>query len=458
MANSRRRKRKKLARGDALALTQRHDETALARRALRIIVICGLVLAVLYVIGIPFGKGPDETAHLRYVEWLAQNQRLPVFDRQFPGADYEFHQPPLYYLVCLPTYLLTAGSGETGGQAVRLTSVLISLVLLYLTFALGRALAPERPLAAATAAAVVAFLPMHLSLASSIGNDVLTEIFFAAALLTIVHYLRAAHLHRTQAAEHPPSPWAMVSVGLFTGLGLLTKSLAVLLFPAAWVTAALAARGPESYDFRRFLRDLAVATGVALLIAGWWLARNQVLYGDPLAQKAFLGAFQDRPSPADILSLGRVGLAGYVGIVFAWTSASATGVFGPVYANRFAFFPSWVYITTGVVAITGILGFFLRYLQSAKLSAWQRQAWWLCGLLAVLLLASFVRFNLSFFQAQARYLFPALPPAALAFALGLEQLSPGRARPWVLLAAAVLLAALSIVGLPLWILPQFRIS
>ncbi len=35
------------------------------------------------------------SAHVRYLEFLTQQHRLPVFDPAHPDPDYEFHQPPL---------------------------------------------------------------------------------------------------------------------------------------------------------------------------------------------------------------------------------------------------------------------------------------------------------------------------------------------------------------------------
>ena len=72
------------------------------RRLIRTVAVLYLVLAFYYAVYIPMGKGPDETAHLRYIEHLAQTHRLPVFSAVNPGSDYEFHQPPLYYALALP--------------------------------------------------------------------------------------------------------------------------------------------------------------------------------------------------------------------------------------------------------------------------------------------------------------------------------------------------------------------
>jgi len=419
---------------------------------MRVVVIAYLFLAGLYAVGIPLGKGPDETAHMRYLTYLAEHHTLPVFDRDNPGPDYEFHQPPLYYAVCLPTYLLATRHGGTGDLAVRFATILLGLPLLYLTFALARTLAPTRPWLGPAAAGLVAFLPMHLALAASVSNDVLTEVFFAAFLCLAAQHLRAAADFRTGKTPNPPGVLTMSVLGLLIGLGILTKSIAVLLLPAAWLTAALSARGRDGYDWSRLARDAALSTGLALAVAGWWLVRNYQLYDGFLAQKAFLQAFRDRPSPQSFMSSYNLALPSYVILVIGWTLASVVGVFGP----KFAFLPSQVYIVTGLIALVGLAGF-ARYLARAELQDWQRQAWVVFGLLGFLLLAGFIKFNLSFFQAQARYLFPALPAAALAFGLGFEQWFPRGWRHGAPLAVAIGLALLSLLALPLWITPKFPI-
>ncbi len=423
------------------------------RRALRAITILYLFIAASYATVIPLGKGPDETAHVRYIEFLAQEHRLPVFDPKHPDPNYEFHQPPLYYLLCLPVYTLSHG-GAAGQQAVRFLSLLLALPLVYLTFALGRRLAPDCDWVAVAASAVVAFLPMQLSVSTTVGNDALTEVLCGGVLLLLVSHVAASSQVGDDGTPRR-SVHTMVWTGILVGLAMLTKSIAVLLFPIVWLAALLAARGPNGY-WRTMVGHAAAATGVALIVCGWWLVRNQMLYGDLLAQKAFLRAFEGlRPSPQTFMQQFHVTSVGsYIGQVLIWTMASVTGVFGPVYANRFAFFPYYVYLLTGVVALAAALGF-ARYLGRTKLADWQRQSWWLCGAFALLLLASFVRFNFSFFQAQARYLFPALPAAAVAFSLGLGMLFPPRWRDAILVLAAGLLAVLAFAGLHVWIAPQF---
>lgn len=423
---------------------------------MRALVIVYLFVAASYATTIPLGKGPDETAHVRYIEFLAREHRLPVFDAARPDPNYEFHQPPLYYVACLPAYLLARG-GEAGEYAARFLTLVLSLPLIYLTFALGRRLAPDDSWVAVAAAGVIAFLPAQLSVATTVGNDALTEVLSAGVLVLLISYLSARAPQRAEQAA--PSARTMVAVGVLVGLAMLTKSIAVLLFPVAWLGALFAARMDGGVRWRQAFGHAATATAVALVICGWWLVRNQMLYGDLLAQKAFLRAFVGlRPSPQSFMEQYHLTSVGsYIGQVIIWTMASATGVFGPVHGNRFAFLPYYIYFSTGLVAVAAALGF-ARYLGRTKLADWQRQSWWLSGAFALLLLASFVRFNLSFFQAQARYLFPVLPAGAVAFSLGLAALFPPRWRRAILMAATALLAALAFVGLYLWIAPQFIIS
>jgi hypothetical protein len=419
------------------------------RRALTAVVIAYLFIGFAYATLIPQGKGPDETAHVRYVEFLAAQHRLPVFDPAHPDPNYEFHQPPLYYALAAPVYAL-AKDTQAGQQGIRILTLILSLPLLYLTFALGRLLVKDEPWVAVAATGVVAFLPMQLSVVTSIGNDALAEVFAAAVLLLLVSSLQPA-------TASPKRPLAFsLWVGVLIGLGMLTKSTSVLLFPLAWLAVAFRSKQDEGFRWRQWLTETAALTLAALVVCGWWLVRNQLLYGDPMAQKVFLKAFVGlRPSPQSFMTEFKItNIWDYIGQVIIWTMASVTGVFGPVRANRFIFLPYQVYFATGLLAVAAALGC-ARYLGRTKLERWQRQAWWLCGVYTLLLVLSFIQFNLSFFQAQARYLFPMLPAAGVAFGLGLATLFPSRFRPIMLGAVTAALAVLAWVLLHLWIVPKF---
>ena len=119
-------------------------------------------------------------------------------------------------------------------------------------------------------------------------------------------------------------------------------------------------------------------------------------------------------------------------------------MFGPNAAGSFAFYPAWTYWVLAALTAAAVAGLAIWSVSRTSQDLWQRRALLVPALLGALVLASFVRFNMTFFQAQGRYLFPALPFWALLFVVGLGQLVPPRARPWsaLALAAAMLLLAL----------------
>ena len=87
-----------------------------------------------------------------------------------------------------PVYTLTGGNLT----ALRLLSVLLGAGIVLLAYAIGRRVFPLRPALGLGAAALVAFLPQHLATVSQVGNDVLAELLFAAALYVLIGWLAAA--------------------------------------------------------------------------------------------------------------------------------------------------------------------------------------------------------------------------------------------------------------------------
>jgi hypothetical protein len=74
------------------------------RFALPALLCVFVAVALTYSVVIPLGEAPDEVPHWSYVQYLVQNQRLPLSEGAVSG---ESHQPPLYYLIgALATFWL----------------------------------------------------------------------------------------------------------------------------------------------------------------------------------------------------------------------------------------------------------------------------------------------------------------------------------------------------------------
>ncbi|MBD3293269.1 MAG: hypothetical protein GF393_10115 [Armatimonadia bacterium] len=248
-----------------------------ARPAAAGIVVVYIALAATWSFVIPLGGGIDEPRHLRYVQIVAEEGRLPT-----PAEKQEAisHHPPLHYLIVTPAYLAARGMGrEAAWHALRLAQIPIGVGTLLLTFAMLRRMLPDRPWLAVVAMASVALLP-HFQLVSSVlSNDLTTALFSTLMLYFVVRAIREPSLMLRHA----------LLAGLAGGLAALTRTNAIALIPVAFVAIAVAPllRSDGKTDQgnerpapgSRALRGAIAFAGVFCLTGGLWLARHVVIWG-----------------------------------------------------------------------------------------------------------------------------------------------------------------------------------
>ena len=80
---------------------------------------------------------------------------------------------------------LAGGEGDAARYAVRLVSLVLGAVVIWLVAAAVRLWLPGQPGVALAAGAVAAFMPMRLAVFSSFSNDPLTETLFCAVLFLL---------------------------------------------------------------------------------------------------------------------------------------------------------------------------------------------------------------------------------------------------------------------------------
>lgn len=403
---------------------------------------------------------PDEHGHMAYIKELARG-RLPVF--RAGGQDYEAHQPPLYYLLCEPVYLAARGEGDAkAAGAVRWVSTLLGLALIWVAFFAVADLFPEDPRLAVLAAGFIALLPMNVSLESSVTNDSLTNLVAALGVWQMVRIAKGICRR----------PHSAAILGVVLGLGIWTKTSTLVLFPTVIAFYWLLARG-GTISMKTAAWRAALACGLGLLIGLPWFIRNTLLYGDPLARHIFVSAFQNTAKTSMMLAESHaVGLssASYVVGVAQWTFASFWGIFDsmtwfwgrdPQYYGNLGFFqgrlpaitigqPPGVYTLLSVACVLSLIGL-LRYFRQTEAKAEQaagvgeKAVLGAFAVLIVMTLLAFIGFNLTFFQAQGRYLYTALVPIAFFFVLGLRSLLP---KPYG--SALVVLALAGLAGLDIF--------
>ncbi|MGE5263762.1 MAG: DUF2142 domain-containing protein, partial [Acidobacteriota bacterium] len=328
---------------------------------------------------------------------------------------------------------------------LRFLSILLSAGTVALTYFLALEIKAGDKTLAALAAACVAFNPMFLFISASVNNDNLAVMLATLAMLLLVRLITRG-----------PTPARLAVLGVVLGLAALSKASNLgLLILAAIVFLYLILRNSQSlYDikennrgtvgaplvgarsgrvgarsgrprgspllhidfgsligrFRSTLPLLAscfLCAAIVVVIAGWWYARNWLLYGDPLAFNVWVAIAGGRPAPATL-----TGLLGE----FQGFRISFWGNFGGV--NVIA--PDWVYTVLDIVTFLSAAGLLIGIIRRTLPRLLALPAVWLA-----LICASLVRWTLLTLASQGRLIFPAISAVAILLVYGLEQLRIG---------------------------------
>lgn len=429
---------------------------------LLLILLSYLALGTLYAWLTPKWQTPDEPAHFNYVQYLAEERHLPVLQagdypyqyleeikaKKFPPdmsvapIRYEFHQPPLYYVLAAILYRLTAGLPfEAQFLALRLLSVSFGIGILLATYYLVLAIFPDTQFLALAATAFVATVPMHIAMTAAINNDALAELLTLFILYTSIRALQKGLTLRR----------ALFS-GLLLGLTLLTKTTVYLLAGSAIVMSTIWTQKPlpNAPSVRPLSKQqyLLYAFAIALLIAAPWFVRNIKVYGglDILGWQRHDSIVTGQLRTAELLAeIGPLAFAQrFVRTTFNsfWAQFGWMGV--PV--------DSRIYLALALfTALLGV-GFCVFIYRTRKgqtvLTPVQGRVLWLLAVVVLLSLFTYLAYNLKFVQHQGRYLFTALSALSIVAALSLQELlRPSTAR---VLAVALFLLSLLLCVQGLW--------
>ena len=362
---------------------------------------------------------PDERQHVNYVKHILTGQGFPVFNPKDPnlGENYQSHQPPAFYLLAAGWSEVTGSSdldSDGAGKRLRFLNALLGGLGVYAVFLLG-IWGFKKQEVGVLAAAFVALLPMNVALSGAVSNDVLLY-----ALCTLTLAISALSIQTGWSKKR------CLAAGVCIGLAMLTKTTAVALVPAVLIAVFAAGPGrPKAAGWALAILPLI------LLPLPWWI-RNEHLYGDPFAMKAFKEAFTGSPQATYFIDLYGSG-SYWLNWVGWWALRSFFGAFGymDIWLNETGHpggnAPNALYRVLIALSALAFIGWIMSWKSFREDRTVQVRLMNMAFLVVVLLF--FLSFNMQYFQAQARYVLPAIGPIACGYAGGVLTLAKNRWLP-----------------------------
>jgi hypothetical protein len=323
----------------------------------------------------------DEPAHLNYVTYLAEHHSFPIQTESFRSQNatvhnvFEYYQPPLYYLLCVPGYFLGGKMGALYfGRILSFIFGIISLIVLIDILRLIKLNSKVLTLALT----VASFQLSHVYFCSLLSNDSLSWLI---GILIINCFLRKLIFKNKKRSGD-------IWIGVLLTSGMFIKSSLIIYFPVYLLMLLY-----DYYNGRRsaLVQQLGILLG-AIAVAAPWYIRNYILYKSIFAFEVGFG-----PAGVSCLHLGNI-----------HTAINAT--------VRCFFFPmQHVPVTTlfklmnylGVILITAHIGMISGHLfKFIRTDAVYRIA----ALIVGLAMLSYALLMTKWFNAEGRYLFPAFGP------------------------------------------------
>ncbi len=434
---------------------------------IHVVLLVFLGLGVAYSFATPIFETPDEPAHFAYIKRLVDGLGYP--DAPISLSDdapaQESSQPPLYYTTAAffmrvlapdasdlqtqlthnPAYPFLARETRNDNKNVfvhtalevfpyqgtaravhvaRLVSLVFGALTVYATYRLSLKIFVEQRGLALLAASFVAFLPQFLFVSSAVSNDSSAAALCMLAMWAAVRVMRQGFTWRRT-----------VILGLMLGLAALSKASAIGLWLIVLIAVSVWRTEQQPRFISRVLWSLSVLL-IALALSGPWLIRSALVFGDVLGTSTHMAMPWAR---SDWLPLTTV-LRQLPGALNSWWLAFG---WGDIVAEPWLY---WVLDALAIVGLGGVVYWFVM-VRDRRIEKWSVMilAVWLA-----MIVVAFIRWNQLLDAALGRLLFPAIGAAAILIALGWQTLL----RRWAVLPALGMLA-LSIVALPLWLIPAY---
>jgi hypothetical protein len=293
---------------------------------------------------------PDTEAQQRVIDGVAAQSLSATGSGDALSAT---NNPPLFYaLQVIPYRLMPSGKVLDKLAAMRFLSALMGAATVLLAFLFLRELLPGTRWAWPAGALLVAFQPLFGFMSGGVNNDDLLYLTGAGVLWALGRAFRRGL-----------TPAGGALIGVFLGLGLVSKLTLIGFIPAVVLAVILLARRDWRADPRRARRGAAWALGLAAAPFATYVLLDHTVWG----RSAILGGVGSVPSSGyrhftlreEISHVWQLFLPPlWLRHQFAYSPMWETWFKG--FVGRFGWldygFPAWVYqvarvITLGVIAL-----------------------------------------------------------------------------------------------------------
>ena len=367
-------------------------------------------------------------------------------DPSIPARQYEAQQPPLYYLVLAPSYLMLKRlSLPAQVLALRIVSVVIASSVVFLGYAIARFVMRSRTMALLVAVLFACLPGLYINVCR-IGKESLSIALTSAVILCSLRACRR---------QSGALDWLLL--GMLMGAALLTKAYTVAFVPLLAVVALIRTlRHPQVW--KQTAAYCGAAYAAAMAIGGWWYWQTWVTTGTLSGEQLDIAA-RKFPIAQKLSAAYRVD----------WRAVVDVGAFSHIWLGGWSFLVvrSWMYRVcefVAVLAAIGLLMYLIRMVRSARRerilralgrpSAVVVMAYILmCFAVAYHSLVAFLAQNIS--TALGWYLYSVIVPEVVLLGLGLTGLLGKKWSPFAMASVCVLAVALDLYTVHFLLMPYY---
>jgi 4-amino-4-deoxy-L-arabinose transferase-like glycosyltransferase len=403
------------------------------KKTLTLIIIYFIAFALTLTFIVPPFESPDEDLHLDYINYLSKYGKLPNQYEDYKNPSVyvgQGHQPPLYYILMSSiNYIINNGKevkliinhnkkhslfGGTEGKVpnfdyynvnafpdvgtkrmfylFRIISILFGLVALIYVYKTVKLVFEDKRIILLSLF-VAASTPQFVFMNAVINNDSLAIMFMS---MVVYYFFRII--------TNPAGLKDYFIAGILIGISVITKKTLLFAIPGA-VILSLYFMYKNRADRLIILRNISALLILTIIISAAYFIRNQILYGDLLGSQMELDTMPQHIEHKSIFS------SFFIFKFFPTIYHSYIGSFGWMNVKL----PLAIYGLVSLVFISSVAG----YVSNMRIKAFSNSYINFGFILIILAIGVLAYANLSFTQAQGRYMLPLISVISINLVYGI---------------------------------------